>query len=379
MWCFLVVTALGLTPARVHAQLTGAAINVNTDPLATKLVDANGNSVTHSYISDQPYWVNLAECRAGWQYQISLTDVGIGSTTLEVWAGSTGSDCSQPLSRFGANPVCWRVAIGGVNDGPYTINIPVQRVVAQNTFVNSDVNVVSSTNVPTANDTDCTRVAQGNTQEAGIPINLNFYIFLGGTSNGTPTYSAVWGNAGFDLVGPAAPTTVTLRPADGETYVNFSQVVVTDLSGYKIYCEDQTTTDAGVVLDAGLVDGGVADCSNAAKTMTSGCLPPTGMAPSDIIADKLATSGIARTPNNGHPYACGVASFDTRQNDGVLSTLATTTPWYVDDFFSIYRRSGGKAGGGFCSVQPHRPSSSGMLALAALALFVIRRRRRSAC
>ena len=375
MSVFGVVTALGLAPSLARAQTTTAAnISVVTGTQATQLVDSSNNPVTHTFVSDQPFWVNLAECKAGWQYQVSITTVGIGSTTMEVWAGSTSSDCSQGASRFSTSPSCWRVGIFGVNDGTSAVYIPVQRVVGQHYLGLGDV---AGNTVPEGNRDDCDRIATGLTQEAGVAINLNFYIFSGGTTNGTPTYSAVWGSAGYDLVGPAPPTTVNLRPADGQIYVSWSQVAVTDLAGYKIYCQDQSGTDAGFVVDAGTTDAGTTVCPDKNTPMTAGCLPPNDMVPSGDVSDKLATSGIAQGLADGHQYACAVASYDTRQNDGVLSDLSFTSPWYVDDFFSIYRKNGGKAGGGFCSINIHRAPYWGTLTLATVAFLVLRKRRRS--
>ena len=50
----------------------------------------------------------------------------------------------------------------------------------------------------------------------------------------------------YDLIGPAPPTGVSLQSADTELYVNWGQVVVTDLSGYNIYCQNLAQIDGGL-------------------------------------------------------------------------------------------------------------------------------------
>jgi hypothetical protein len=381
MMGFLVLAALGLAPTQAAAQTTTTGtITINTGTQATELVDANHNPVSHSYqpATSQLFWVNLSECRLGWQYQVSVTTAGIGSATMEVWAGLGSADCSQTTYRYGTGVYgtqqCWRVASVGIIDQTSAVYIPVENVVAQ--IWTSDTN---GADVPTATAADCDRIAaSGTIPEAGESVNLNFYVFLAGTS-GTPTYSATWSGAGFDLIGPQAPTGVSLQPADTEMYVNWGQVVVTDLAGYNIFCQDLTANDGGLSFlgsnDAGLTDAGTVACPAKNTPITAGCLPPDGMSPSGTVASTLATSGIAGNLKNGDTYACAVSCYDTMQNNGPLSEYATSAPWYVDDFFSNYRERGGKAGGGFCSVGKGRSAFALVIPLAAIVLLALRRRR----
>ena len=374
---FLVLAAIGLAPARVEAQTTTTGtITINTGSQATELVDSNHNPVSHSYTpaTSQLFWVNLAECKLGWQYQVSVTTLGIGSANMEVWAGLSSADCTQAIYRYtSGSQQCWRVASVGIIDQTSAVYIPVQNVVAQ--ILTTDTN---GADVPQATAADCERIAASGIPEAGQTINLNFYVFAGGTT-GTPTYSATWTGAGYDLLGPAAPTTVSLQSADTELYMNWAQVVVTDLAGYNIYCQDLTASDGGLSLlgpnDAGPTDAGTVVCPANNTPLTPGCLPPDGMSPSGTVASTLATSGVAGRLKNGDNYACAVACYDTMENNGPLSDYATATPWYVDDFFSIYRLARGKAGGGFCSIGRGRSAIALVIPLAAVVLLALRRRR----
>ena len=245
----------------------------------------------------------------------------------------------------------------------------------------------------------------------GIAVTIFIYGFVGVGNNGTPTVTATWTNGGYDLIGPTAPTTVGAQAADTELYMNWSQVVDTDLAGYHIYCKapDGQTPNVGALSVGGAGStggaasvGGVGSTGGAASTggaiaagggtsvadagldynpscpdsqMYQGAFPTSDMHPSGSATDKLATNGIANGLTNGTSYACAIAAYDTRKNDGPFSVVQCATPWYVDDFFSTYRRAGGKGGGGFCSIG-HAGSAIGFaIPLAAIALLALRRRR----
>jgi len=367
------VIALSVFSRPAVAQTTTtASITINTGTQATQMVDANNNAVTHSYTSDHPFWVNLDECHAGWQYQISVTTVGTGSTNMEVWATTSGNDCSTTALRF-TTPSCWRVGYFGVNEGTYAYYIPVQTVIAQNYF-GADVSQTSTT-VVAGTSADCDKAAAGSTTRTGVSIVLYFYIFSG-SSSGTPTYSATWSDGGYDLIGPAAPGTVGAQPADTELYMNWSQVLDSDLAGYRIYCQDCSTADAATnvcSLYFGM-DAGEVTCPSTPDNLIPGCLPNGGYL-KGTVTDKQAVSGIAEHLTNGDKYACGVAGFDTRQNSGDLTTLVTSMPWYVKDFFSTYRKDGGKGGGGFCSIGQRSSGVGLLIPLASLCLLALRRVR----
>jgi hypothetical protein len=87
---------------------------------------------------------------------------------------------------------------------------------------------------------------------------------------------------------------------------------------------------------------------------------------------------------NGIRYAVAIAPYDKVGNVGKLSTLDCATPEDVNDFFDLYREAGGKAGGGFCSVDgPGSAAPRGVFAAAAAAVSglmlgirrLVRRRR----
>jgi hypothetical protein len=400
---FLLIAALGLLPRQVRAQ----TITINTGSQATQLVDASGSSASRSYQPDKPFWVNHAECEAGWQYKISVTtDQGMQGQVLEVWASSSG-DCSATTSRYGVtSSACWKLlpTFGSWTvgyGGSTTLMIPAQNLVAARTNASNDPNFFQA---GTAADCNPANHAGGSVPSTGVAVTIFIYGFVGVGNNATPTVTATWTNAGYDLIGPTAPTTVSAAAADTELYMNWSQVVATDLAGYHIYCKapDGNVPDAGALSAGGAsstggagstggaaagaaATGGGTSTADAGLNYNASCPDsqilqgafPSGMTPSGSATDKLATSGIASGLTNGQQYACAVAAYDTRQNDGPFSAVQCGTPWYVDDFYSVYRKAGGKAGGGFCTIG-HAGSAIGFLIpLASIAMFALRRRRRN--
>lgn len=86
--------------------------------------------------------------------------------------------------------------------------------------------------------------------------------------------------------------------------------------------------------------------------------------------ESTGISDIEVTQINGVPlvndqtYVVAVAAYDQSRNIGKLSELACETPRPVDDFYELYRRAGGQAGGGYCSVSGvlGRPDAAAILA-----------------
>jgi hypothetical protein len=87
------------------------------------------------------------------------------------------------------------------------------------------------------------------------------------------------------------------------------------------------------------------------------------------------TSGIATGLENGKSYACAVSAFDTRQNDGLFSQVQCGTPWWVNDFYTVYRDNHGKGGGGFCSIGQRASGFGLLIPLASVCLLALRRAR----
>jgi hypothetical protein len=83
---------------------------------------------------------------------------------------------------------------------------------------------------------------------------------------------------------------------------------------------------------------------------------------------------------NGATYDVVVAAVDGSGNVGPASNCASDYPAVVDDFFTLYREAGGRAGGSFCALQAvGEPAGAPIVGVAfsVLAFTVARRRRRN--
>jgi hypothetical protein len=96
------------------------------------------------------------------------------------------------------------------------------------------------------------------------------------------------------------------------------------------------------------------------------------------VSGLTATSGQIKGLQNNVQYSVAVAAIDGVGNTGPLSNVTCNSPQQVDDFFEVYRASGGKAGGGYCATgwvgARHSKAAAFLLAAASLVFFIRRRR-----
>lgn len=129
-------------------------------------------------------------------------------------------------------------------------------------------------------------------------------------------------------------------------------------------------TDAGT-------DAGTTNPECPTSSLRAGVAPDPELEPCGRVENERADEATADDLKDGTLYGIAVAAVDQLGNSGPLSEIACGKPQPVDDFFELYRRAGGKGGGGFCSLDMPRgpPTRSGWLAACAL-LLVARRRWR---
>ncbi len=221
----------------------------------------------------------------------------------------------------------------------------------------------------------------------------------------------------YDLLGPSPPTGLSAGVGENRLIVSWDNIpVADDLYGYKIYCDPKPgalapastpmATDGGA--DASITDGGTEGAAGAGGaaggTGTGGAAGATGTGgaagaagststgnpdcPSTALiagerpdsayecgsaTGRLASDVTAKDLVNGTSYAVAVAATDTVGNSGVLSEVVCGSPQPVDDFYELYRRAGGKGGGGFCSIT--HGQQSGLLVLLFAPLFALGLRR----
>jgi hypothetical protein len=352
----------------------------------------------------QPYWVSRADCLDNDTFTFNISVAGTGDLgTLEVWA-STGTDCSVADNRYNSaiTPICYPVfyAVPVVGANPVTIRV-------QDVVDSTKVPAISSVGHGTAN------ACNNATTSASITVNLYFVLVQSGTTSNNFSGAAPKYPFTYDLAGPPPPASVSAGIGENSLFVHWAVSGNADILGYSIYCANQESVPPGLIGAAGAAGaGGIQGAGgtgggageSAAGTDTGGTgtggtgtagtagqltinqncfssvlfanqLPPATMAPCGTGNGSTQSEGQAKGLQNDQSYAVGVAAFDQVGNVGVLSNLACATPQLVDDFFDRYRAAGGKAGGGFCTIQRYASPWAALLLAGATVAYALRRRR----
>ncbi len=254
---FTSISALGLTSSFARAQTTtSTSTTTPTTSTTTAVATPCSSSVTTPTISvsDQsaperflnfnnpaarqdlgqstrpvafnPLGVNYQDCIDDMTLEFRLTGCGFnGSAQVQVWA-STSSDCTQPADRgVSQASVCWLVSQGSIPNqisGGLTYDIPVRNIVGPQNLS------PSPTNITPEGISACSAQAT----YLAVPININFVPI-------TPGSGALAGQAfqyilGTDMVGPPAPSGVSIGNGDTLFLVNWTPNTDTDTGGYDV-------------------------------------------------------------------------------------------------------------------------------------------------
>lgn len=224
----------------------------------------------------------------------------------------------------------------------------------------------------------------------------------------------------FDLAAPDGPSDVSAGVGEGQLSMSWSSQSSTEINSYRFYCDPKPSASSQTFEPMGPSSGGTAGTSagtggtstagsggastggttggGTAGTSTAGTGGATGgtggASSSDCTSSVLVagdpppeeyrcgsttskTSGTVSGLTDFTSYRVAVAAVDDVGNVGTLSSVACGKPEPVDDFYEIYRRSGGKGGNGYCAI--NQSSAPGLLGvvLAAMGALVWRRRRNS--
>lgn len=341
--------------------------------------------------------------------RLLLQNIPVEATDIEIWARRDATSCADPANRpGGANVQCWKVA-SWTRDQIINKEVtfkPIQVIQA----------IDKQTSVDTADGLDPNVVCAKDAHMTPVAISLQIMAFnsgtvVGWTSGGGSTGSVIGLWSAYDLAGPNPPTNITTGVGNKMVVVSFDAVSQppADFDGYKVYCFPGTaaptaTTDGGALStkadDAALSDGGFVDdavvddaaATDASSTDTGsgtgtpaeGCPAGHPFVPGELPSQEAekyvcqsgnATAGGKITVSglqNGVQYAIAIAGRDKMLNSGTLSEVGCGTPKETDDFYTVYRRAGGTAGGGWCAIGSPRGAGFG-LAGAALALALAAR------
>jgi len=346
-----------------------------------------------------------------------FTEVPAEATTVEIWARRDNTSCADPTQRAGTGattPQCYKVA-SWTRDEVYSKQVsikPIQVVQA----IDKLTNVEDPASLDPA--TVCAK-------EASMPptqVYLQVMAFsgttvVGFTSGGTGAAGSekiVALQTSYDIAGPNAPTGLTLGAGNKLLVANFSTTAqsTSDFKGYRAYCFPGTSsgstaatkgTDAAleVLDDAAVDDTAVSDsgddsASTATDASSTGeraadCPGGDPFVPGELPGPEIEKYACGESSTltgemkidglmNGVPYAVAIGTTDRQGNSGPLSTVACAMPKETDDFYNVYRRAGGTAGGGWCAIGSGAAAPFGVagaaFALALAARFARRARPR---
>jgi hypothetical protein len=147
---------------------------------------------------------------------------------------------------------------------------------------------------------------------------------------------------------------------------------------------------AGGDLDAGMgggtATGGVTGSGGATSGKSCGDQPSDlvqGQVPSEAYRCGTTTGptqrdGYAEGLENGRMYSVGMVGVDKVGNVGKLSEIECGEPKLYTDFFELYKKFGGQAGGGVCAIsRGNGLAPAGLGALSLVGLGLLRRRKRN--
>ena len=281
---------------------------------------------------------------------------------------NSGADCSAQTARTGAAAVCWRVIKGiPLSTNPIVI-LPVRKIIGGRTDTNNEE----------GRDTDevCGSVDLTN-------LTLQFLYFSPG--NLAQAAYKVDVPIQADTIGPVAPTGMKILPGNTRLSISFNALGeggVVELSTIRAYCDPEpvgtvssNTCDSSTNGDADDAADGDAGCQTTSTPLTEGgtCTSsafvdrdgkkvqpdndfnakyecgnlPVSSTGSVVIARNLRGAPL----ENRRTYAVALAASDSFLNVGALSDTVCEYPEETEDFWSDYKNNGGRAGGGFCSVE----------------------------
>lgn len=388
----LVSACVATTALLVAGAARAQTVDIPGAPGTISREDASGKSVSKRDQANYPDAINYTDCKKDVRLRIPLLLGAFDtSVSLQVWAGAKGTDCSQIANRQNTTRQCWRVTASDVPRSQ-TIDavVRVRDVIGQSEATNDQyVN---------ASDAVCGKVDQ-------TSFTVHFIWVRGGgeaassktldidaDTVGPPALSGVKVGVGdtrlnvsWDSIGEAGTTnaqqvTVFYAPSGPSTSTGAEPVT-------KVVCDDAGADDGGdaaAITDANCRTVTVSDGSSSSSS--GSCTAPgfNGTATPEDSVGRVSTGSVGGRLTidglqNGTSYAVAVGATDPYLNVGELSPLQCATPVLLDDFFETYKKAGGGAGGGFCSLEG-AGAPAGSLALAVglvgAAAALVRRRLR---
>lgn len=245
------------------AAVAEAAITVST------VVTRNIPSRTSAY---NPLWINYSDCQQDAQINFTLTmSEEWKSTTLEVWA-STGVDCTDVAQRTGASPGCWNVFKEAPTTGTsYPVKLLAQDLIGQHK------NTEANHGPGTGTIADCDAAATSAPQQLSL-----FFILVDGSGQ-TVSSSAPYTSMSYDLLGPDAPTDVSVGVGDTRLVLDWENPNSPDLAGFEFYCDPAPGGASAPGGSAGAASGGSAGAASGGSAGQGGAAGGAGGGPGGAI------------------------------------------------------------------------------------------------
>jgi hypothetical protein len=315
-----------------------------------------------------PLCISARDCEddAVLRFAVTISSPPSGST-LEVWLGD-GDDCFLAENRD--DGLCAQV---WSEDARTSQSVELSARALANIVTGDDCNDTGG-------------------DSTGYELNLHFLVVTDDSAPLDPADGCNYSGTRLDLLGPPPPTDVVALIQEGSLQLNFTPSSDSDVAGYDVYCTEAGGTPPANTGGGGVGGGGVGGGAGGSGADTaggtgggSGCpnsvlvegdYPPT--ADSYLKGHSTSFPVVAAGLQNEVQYACAIAATDDLENPGTLSEVVCGTAFPTDDFFTVYQRAGGLAGGGICSIgaDPKAYAAvTGGLGFTLLAFFARRRRR----
>ena len=332
-------------PARAQSMASSSAtVSASGQEFPDRIINGVNYGESTRPINLTPQGINYDDCIADMVLSFNLVLSGFdGAENLQVWA-SKSSDCTQPADRGVQGSVaatCWPVAFQYWQTGPiYTDVILPFQVRVQD--------LVGLQNAPLT--PPLTYEAQGpaacNAQSsfAAVPLTINFVPV---DSNGGYAGTAYHFRQQTDLVGPPAPSGVSLGVGDTLLLATWNLNPDSDTSGYDVFIDpipghermlssipDATSlvcpnTGAATSPDAG--DGGDSGDGNPSDTGDDGSADGGDDGSADAAVD--ADAGVASAPVDAGCYFLNVGGSNGAA--GTCSSVVLTSAIVQDSGVAV--------------------------------------------
>jgi MYXO-CTERM domain-containing protein len=373
-----VAALLGAAPA------DAAGLVSVTNPTTDRKAPDGGTAAARTDTAE--YYISFEDCLSDVQLNFPVSISG-DKTGFQVWA-SVSTDCTIGTNRTMAGSTCVQFGYSYPPGGDV--------VISSRALVKKMFNVGA----------DC--VADSALGTAPQPVNI-YFMLAPDLGDVDASHVFTWKNTQVDLLGPAAPTGVTLGVGDSELKLNLPANTDSDTLGYYVFYADASATSATTTSGATTSSSGTTSASSsttsassstaasssgggaggagaggAGGTTTSGgttttasgtggaggaggaaakgpnacdsteTIPGLDVNHPDIYSPFVFGSSLSASSTvvtvdkltNGTRYRVAIAAFDEVNNIGPLSVLQCGTPDQTDTFFHQYCADGGNGCGG---------------------------------